>query len=104
MTFSDAFYFVASEGLIDSYGVLDLFMIARDFPRPNLGPNIGPFPIQNGQKLPKMVYIIPNFLVVHFGENFMKMRTKIAKLQMHENLHKNVNENMFLFTFLCKFS
>ena len=25
----------------------------------------------------------------------MKIRTKIAKLQMHENLHTNVNENMF---------
>ena len=22
----------------------------------------------------------------------------------HENLHKNVNENLFSFTFLCKFS
>ena len=41
-----------------------------------------------------MVYIIPNFLVLHFGENFMKIQTKIAKLQMHENLHKNVNENI----------
>ena len=57
-----------------------------------------------------MVYIIPNFLVLHYGENFMKIRTKIAKLQMHENLHKNVNENMFSnesifsFTFLSKFS
>ena len=30
----------------------------------------------------------------YFGENFMKIQTKIAKLQMHENLHKNVNENM----------
>ena len=48
-----------------------------------------------------MVYVIPNFLVLHFGENFMKVWTKIAKLQMHENLHKNVNENMFSFTFLC---
>ena len=52
----------------------------------------------------KMVYIIPNFLVLQFGENFMKIGTKIAKLQMHENLHKNVNENMFSFTFLCKYS
>ena len=25
-------------------------------------------------------------------------------LKTHENLHKNVNENMFSFTFLCKFS
>ena len=36
-----------------------------------------------------MVYIIPNFVVLHFGENF-KIRTDIAKLQMHENMHKNV--------------
>ena len=42
-----------------------------------------------------MVYIISSLLVLHFGENFMKIRTKIAKLQMHENLHKNVNENIF---------
>ena len=44
-----------------------------------------------------MVYIILNFLILHFGENFMKIRTKIAKLQMHENLLKIVNENMFSF-------
>ena len=42
-----------------------------------------------------MVYIIPNFLVLHFDEHFLKSRTKIAKLQMHEKLHKNVNENNF---------
>ena len=42
-----------------------------------------------------MVYIIPNFLVLHFGENFMQIRSKILKLQMHEKLDKNVNENMF---------
>ena len=79
------------------------FMYPGDFPRPELGLNICPFQ-ENKQKLPKMVYIILNFQVLHFGENFMKIRTKIAKLQMHENLHKNVNENRFLFTFLCKFS
>ena len=45
-----------------------------------------------------MVYIIPKYLVVNFDENFMEIGTKIAKLQMHENLHKNVNENMFSFT------
>ena len=39
-----------------------------------------------------MVYIIPNFLVQHFGENVMKIRTKIAKLQKHEILHLNVNK------------
>ena len=43
------------------------------------------------------------FLVLNFGENFMKIRTKIPKLQMHANLHKNVNENMSSFTFLCIF-
>ena len=50
-----------------------------------------------------MVYMIPNFLVLHFGENFMKIRTKIPKLQMHENFHKNVNENMFFIHILGKF-
>ena len=58
----------------------------------------------NEQKLPKMVYIIPNVLVLHFGEKFMKNWTKIAKSQMHENLNKHMNENMFSFTCLCKFS
>ena len=47
-----------------------------------MGPNIGPLPIQNEQKLPKMVYIIPNSLVLHFGEDFMKIRTKKAKLHV----------------------
>ena len=55
------------------------------------------------QNLPKMVYFLPNFLVLHFGENFTKIQTKIAKLKRQENLHKNVNKNMFSFTFLCKF-
>ena len=76
----------------------------RGFPRPNLGPIIGLYPIKkNGQKLPKIVYIIPNFLALHFGENFMKIRTKIQKLKLHENLHEKC-ECTFSFTFLCKFS
>ena len=49
------------------------------------------------------MYIIPDFLVIHFGEKFMKIRSKIPKLQMHEKLHKNVNENMFSFTFYAIF-
>ena len=65
---------------------------------------ITPSQLKIEQKLPKMVYIIPNLLVLHFGENVAKIWLKIAKLQMLENLHKNVNENMFSFTFLCKFS
>ena len=49
-----------------------------------------------------MVIIIPNFLVLHFCENSMIIQTKIAMLQMHENLHTNVNENMFSFIFLMQ--
>ena len=40
-----------------------------------------PCPLPNS-KMSKILYIIPNFLVLHFGENFM------AKLLIHENLHK----------------
>ena len=50
----------------------------RDFPRHDKRPNIGPFPIQKRAKTSEMVYIIPNFLVLHFGEKFMKIQTKIA--------------------------
>ena len=53
--------------------------MCRDFSKPDLGPNIGTFPIQKwAKKNPKMVYIIPNFFVLHFGENFMKIWTQIA--------------------------
>ena len=73
----------------------------RDFPRPVLGIKYRPLPNSKMSKnFQKMVYIIPNFLVIHCGENFMKIWTKLVKLQMHEKLHKNVNENMFSFTFL----
>ena len=65
-----------------------------------MGRILAPSQLKSKQKLPKMVYIIPNFLVLHFGENFIKIRTKIANLKMHEKLDKNVNENMFSLTFL----
>ena len=55
-------------------------------------------------KLPKMCVSFLNVLVLHFGENFMKIRTKIPKLKMQGYLHENVNENMFSFTFSCNFS
>ena len=58
---------------------------------PDLGPSIAPCKFKNEQKLPKIVDIIANFLVLYFGENFIKTRTKLPKLQMHVN----VNENMF---------
>ena len=47
-----------------------------------------------------MACIIPDFLVLHFGENFMKLRSKIPKLQMHEKLHENVNVFIHI---LCNF-
>ena len=39
-----------------------------------------PSQLNNGQKLPKMVYIIPTFLVLHFGEIYMKIRAKNSKV------------------------
>ena len=38
---------------------------------------MAPSQFKNEQKLPKMVYNIPNFLALHFDENFMKTRTKM---------------------------
>ena len=38
-----------------------------------LGRISAPSQFQNEQKLPKMVYIIPNFLVLQFGGKFMKI-------------------------------
>ena len=75
--------------------IMPMELLTRDFPRPDLRPNNDPFPIKKWANLPKMTYIIPNFFVLYF----MKIWTKIPKLQMHENLHNNVNENMFSFTF-----
>ena len=36
--------------------------------------------LKNEQKLLKRVYIIPNVFALHFSKNFMKIRTKLAKL------------------------
>ena len=38
------------------------------------------FQFKNEQNLSKMMYIIPNFFVLHFGEKFMKIQTKISEL------------------------
>ena len=35
---------------------------------------------KNEQKLTKIVYIIPYFLVLYFGEHFKKIGTKIGEL------------------------
>ena len=42
------------------------------------------FPFKNEPKLPEMVYIIPNFLVLHLGVSSWKSKQKKAKLYMHE--------------------
>ena len=65
-----------------------LNIVFRDFPRPHFGAEYLPLPNdKNEQKLPRMKFIIPNFLVLRFGENFMKIGTKIPKLHIHEFLH-----------------
>ena len=51
--------------------IFNMFNYNRDFHRPDL-----PSKLINEQKLSKMVFIIPNFLVLHFGENFMKIQQK----------------------------
>ena len=68
-----------------------------------MDPNQGFFPwpgalsqLRNKQKLPKIVYIILSFLVLQFGENFMKIPTKIAKLQMHETFFHSHFYTFFL--------
>ena len=63
--------------------VIDLD-INRNFPRPDFGANIDPFTIKKWTKTSQN-----GVSFLHFGEIFMKIWTKIAKLQMHENLHKN---------------
>ena len=73
------------------------YTCSRDFPRPDLGLNNGPFPIPKGTKTSQNDVYHSQFLSSTFW-------IKISKLQMHEKLHKNVNENMFSFTFLCNFS
>ena len=55
-------------------------LVHLDFPRPSL--EYKPLPnLKNHQNLPKMVKSNPNFLVLHFGLNLMKIWPKIAKLQ-----------------------
>ena len=39
------------------------------------------------KNFPKMLYSIPKFLFLHFGENFTKIQTKIAKFKMHEKVY-----------------
>ena len=48
-----------------------------DFPMPDLRPNTTPSQLKTDQYLPKTGYFSPNFLVLHFGENFMKIQSKM---------------------------
>ena len=59
---------------------------------------LGPSQFKHEQKIPKIVHII-----LHFGKISLKSK-QIPKLQIHENLHRNVDESMFSFTFFCGFS
>ena len=53
----------------------------RDFPRLDLEPNISPsYQLKDEQKHPKNGVYHSQFLSLQFGENFMKIRTIIAKL------------------------
>ena len=55
-----------------------------------LWPNIcysAPSQFKNEQKLPKIVNNIPNSIALQFGDNFMKIRLKIAKLHMFTFTH-----------------
>ena len=63
----------------------------RGFPRPDLGPNRGAFPIQYRAKTSQNGVYHPQFL--------NSSDSKKAKLQLHEKLHKIMNEKMFSFTF-----
>ena len=53
--------------------------------------------LKNEQKLLKMVHIIPNFLVLYFCGNFMKMSKNSSYRSM------KICKNMFSFTFYTNF-
>ena len=53
----------------------------RDFPRPNLGPVIGPCFVPNRDRNFIINFPVSSF-VLHFGENCMKIGPKITKLQL----------------------
>ena len=69
----------------------------RDLPRPDLGLNNGPLLIQCWAKSSQDGVYHSKLFISTFWRKFHE--NLITKLQMNENLHKNVNENMFSFTF-----
>ena len=50
----------------------------------------------NDRNFPKLCISFP-ILALHFGEDFMKIGTNLAKLKVHENFHNNVNDFFFWF-------
>ena len=69
--------------------------VIEDLPRPDLGPNTGTFSDRNRAKTSQNIYITPNFLVLHFDENFMNILAKILSYICMKKMHKKVNVNMF---------
>ena len=78
--------------------------MSRDFPKSDLGSNFGLLPIQKLSKTSQNSVYYSQYLYSIFWWTFHENLNKTAKLQIHENLHINVNENMLSFTILCKFS
>ena len=67
-----------------------LWTTGRDFLRPDIRIS-APFQLKNEQKLSKMMYIIPNFLVQHFGENLNK-NYKVTDPRFHSHFYANFHE------------
>ena len=49
----------------------------------------------NDRNFPKLCISFP-ILALHFSEDFMKIGTNLAKLQVHEIFHNNVNVVLFI--------
>ena len=63
-----------------------------------------PSQFKNEQKLPKFVYIIPNFSFLLFDGNFMKIQIKILKSQMHKICIKCERKPVFVHIFMHIFT
>ena len=81
-----------------------LSSITRDFPKSDLGPNIGPYPIKKWAKTSQNGVYYSKFLSSTFWWKFHENPIRNSKATDPWKLHKNVNEKMFSFTILCKFS
>ena len=64
---------------------------------------MGLFPFHKWEKTSQSGVYHSQFLSSTFGEIFIKIQTKIAKLLIHENLHTYVNDKMFHSHFYANF-